>query len=150
MLVSLIIGIFLAGLLMVLLNWWACADVSAARKALFWAIVALCGLFGLILFATGKGFAAILPAGFAAWRMFGTRLGAKPGATGQSGNRWPQRQSGMSRSEALEVLGLDASASEDQINATYRKLMAKYHPDKGGNDWMAAKLNEARKILLNK
>ncbi|TNE63359.1 MAG: hypothetical protein EP335_09790 [Alphaproteobacteria bacterium] len=56
----------------------------------------------------------------------------------------------MSRDEALEVLGLQPGASEDEINAAYRRLMAQVHPDKGGNDWMASKLNEARRTLLGK
>ena len=56
----------------------------------------------------------------------------------------------MTRSEAYDVLGLEEGAREEEINAAYRKLMAQVHPDKGGSSWMAAKLNEARRILLGK
>ncbi len=143
----LILGIILAGILLTLLNWWARADVKSAKSLLFWSIIALCGVFGLLLFATGKGFAAIIPAGFAAWRMFGAPRMAKGGGTSAGAT---SRQPSMTRSEALDVLGLEDGATDAQITAAYRSMMAKYHPDKGGNDWMASKLNEARKTLLGK
>lgn len=54
----------------------------------------------------------------------------------------------MTRTEALEVLGIEASASEEEIQAAYKKLIMKVHPDAEGSDWMAAKLNQARDILL--
>lgn len=54
----------------------------------------------------------------------------------------------MTHDEALEVLGLDSGATADDIRAAYRRLMAQAHPDKGGSTWMAAKLNEARAVLL--
>ncbi len=54
----------------------------------------------------------------------------------------------MSRAEALEVLGLEEDADEAAVKAAYRRLMARFHPDHGGSDWMAAKLNQARSVLL--
>ena len=146
MIVWLIVGIALAFLLLMLLSWWAKADVKTAKSSLFWAIIAVCAVISLALFASGRGFAAILPIGFTVWKLFGAN--AKLGSAGSS-NRSASRQSGrMSASEAREVLGVDEGAGEDEINAAYRQLMAKYHPDKGGNDWMASKLNEARQTLL--
>ena len=54
----------------------------------------------------------------------------------------------MSRCEALDILGLDEHASEKEIRATYKTLIAKVHPDRKGSKWLAAKLNEARDCLL--
>lgn len=54
----------------------------------------------------------------------------------------------MSEEEALSVLGLSAGASPDEIRASHRKLIAQLHPDKGGTDYLAAKINEARDRLL--
>ena len=54
----------------------------------------------------------------------------------------------MSRDEALKVLGLRPDAGEDDIRAAYRRLMQQNHPDKGGSDYLASKINEAKDTLL--
>ena len=70
--------------------------------------------------------------------------GARAGTSGASG----RGGGAMSREEALEILGLEEGASRERIQHAYRSLMKKLHPDTGGSDWFAAKLNEAKRVLI--
>lgn len=69
--------------------------------------------------------------------------------TSPGGNAGPDVDSGvMNRREAMQILGIDDEASRDDIVAAHRKLMQKLHPDRGGSDYLAAKINEAKDFLL--
>ena len=54
----------------------------------------------------------------------------------------------MTRAEALTVLGLAGDSGPDAVRAAYTRMMRAAHPDAGGSDWLAARLNEARDTLL--
>lgn len=70
------------------------------------------------------------------------------GAGASGGPEQPRGKAGMAREEALAMLGLSAGASEADIRDAHRRLMLKLHPDHGGSDYLAARLNEARDVLL--
>ena len=56
----------------------------------------------------------------------------------------------MSKAQAYEVLGLTMGATKSEIIQAHRKLIQKNHPDRGGSDYIAAQINLAKKVLLEK
>lgn len=54
----------------------------------------------------------------------------------------------MTKEEAHQVLGVDDNATEEEIIEAHRKLIQKMHPDRGGNDYLASKINRAKDFLL--
>jgi DnaJ-class molecular chaperone len=54
----------------------------------------------------------------------------------------------MTPEQALEILELKASATEQDIRAAYNRLMQKVHRDTGGSTFFAKQLNLARDTLL--
>lgn len=131
------------------------------KTALLWLI----GLTLLFLTATGRlnGLFAMIGIGVAfilrllplllnylphlqkTWRIL---FGLKQTSSKQDSNT--NVKGNMSADEAFEVLGLKPGASQQEIIAAHRKLMQKNHPDHGGSDYLAAKINLAKKVLLKK
>ena len=56
----------------------------------------------------------------------------------------------MTRREAAQILGIRESAKPARIKEVHRKVMLANHPDAGGSDYVASKINEAKDVLLNK
>jgi len=54
----------------------------------------------------------------------------------------------MTEQEARDILGVGPDATPDDIRAAHRRLMLSNHPDHGGSTWIAARINQARDVLL--
>jgi DnaJ-domain-containing protein 1 len=78
------------------------------------------------------------------WMML---TGDKPETAQQGGF---DNKAKMTEAEAYDILGLKVGASKQQISEAHRKLIQKNHPDHGGSDYLAAKINLAKKTLLKK
>ena len=78
---------------------------------------------------------------FAGWRDSADMgAGEGHGATPRSGP--------MTKQEAYEILGLEAGASAADIRKAHRRLMQRVHPDVGGSQALAARINSAKDVLL--
>lgn len=75
------------------------------------------------------------------WREAGEEAGRERAGGG--------RAETMTLEEAYSILGLSPGASVEDIRAAHRRLMLKLHPDQGGSNWLAAKLNQAKDLLLS-
>ena len=61
-----------------------------------------------------------------------------------------RRPSAMTAEEAYEVLGLAPGAPDEAVRRAYKDLMKRLHPDQGGSTYLAARVNQARDVLLNR
>ena len=161
----LILGIVAVVAVFYLLRWFSNADPKNVRKSIPWGAIGVVVLVLLVLLVTGRIDAAL--AGFAALMVWGMRVmsmiqvgkrfndmfrktrgsGEQAGAGEGQARRPPPN---MSAEEAYDILGLKPGASDDDIKAAYRRVIGQLHPDRGGTDYLAAKVNQAKDVLLNR
>lgn len=134
--------------LMIVLGMFSRAQVATIKSFGIW-VVAIGGLLmAALLFLTGRGGSAIaglVMLGPLVWSWI--KQPDKAGGKARPGRPAVGRV-GMTREEAYAVLGLARGASEEDIRAAHRRLMRMAHPDGGGSDWLASRVNQARDLLL--
>lgn len=154
---ALLIGALALVLFLLLARGYSRANPHALAQGVRAGIILVSIVGGIGALATGKPWLIFLPLGVLAamfaqesWRR--QRGGSETGGTSSgSGYGTPRaRSGGMSRAEALSVLGLKEGATEDQILEAYRRLIMQNHPDRGGSTYLAAKINLAKDVLLGR
>jgi hypothetical protein len=162
--VALVLGILALGAFLVMTRVFVAAD--PARMAQRMRIAGGLGgiVLGGLLMAVGKGGFGLplMVLGGSLLTVFFRRSvetdlnrGPSGGAEDLKGDpharrRNPPRQSAMSEDEAYKILGLDPGTGPDEIRRAHRALMQKLHPDRGGSDWIASRINQAKDVLLRK
>jgi DnaJ homolog subfamily C member 19 len=133
------------------------ASVTTIKSLVAW-IAALGGIsLALLLILTGRegiALGALVMFGpliWQRWRAYRVGTGTQQQRP-SSGSRQPppRRQTGMTTEEAYQVLGLHPGATEAEIRAAHHRLMRTAHPDSGGSDWLATRVNLARDVLLGR
>ena len=105
-------------------------------------VVALVGLLGEFDVESRDLLAAYLDRRHPGWR----QDAQGDTATGSG----PPRSGKMTKEEAYQILGLEPGASAEDISRAHRGLMMKLHPDQGGSTYLAARVNEAKDVLLRR
>ena len=151
----LIIGLIVLVVLILLAAAYARAKPKDLVKGFRFSGGVFLGLVTIALAVTGRvGLAFLAAAG--AWALLTgstppwLRPPQGPGGGTQDYPPPGRRGGTMSRAEALKVLGLEEGATQDEIRAAHRRLILQIHPDKGGTTYLAAKINEAKDVLLRR
>lgn len=144
-----LIGLALITVVLLAVRWLA---TTTPEKA-FPVLVSLAiGLVGLAVYMALVGrLAAAVPFVMGAWVAYNRFRRIQQAWRQATGKPKPAASdSQIGREEAYEILGLKPGASTTEINAAYKNLMQKLHPDKEGTEYLAQKVNLARDTLLDK
>ncbi len=112
-------------------------------RVLRWLALAVAALVALVVLVRG-GATVLLPIGLVLVPMLFRYWHSREQP---NENPWPADVK-LERAEAYKVLGLPPGASREAIKAAHRRLMQRVHPDHGGSDALAARVNKAKDLLL--
>ena len=158
------INIFVLGLLLMagfllIGRWFSSANPKIIIKVLKFLLFGIIGAAVLFFISTGKlawaffAIPALIPwylrarIAHRAYRNF-FKASNSDYAGFRGGN--PKTGNQMSKNKALEILGLEEGANEQQIRDAHRRLITGIHPDHGGSTFLAVQINQAKETLLEK
>ncbi|WGL18561.1 molecular chaperone DnaJ [Microbulbifer bruguierae] len=146
------------------------------RKLLIQYVLIALAVAAVLLAITGRlhwvgaAVAVVLPLLNRLWRTFGRHLpwiapliakhaqaraeknrAQNQGTSEQSQQRQSGKQAGepqLTLQEARKILSVSADANREEIIGAHRRLIQKFHPDRGGNDYLASRINAAKALLL--
>ena len=116
--------------------------VLAVRGKLHWLVAAAAAVLSLLPRILGW-IARTWPALQVLHRQWKQTQGAQ-----QTSEKPPRNTGAITANEARKILGVKADASREEVIDAHRRLMQKLHPDRGGSDYLAAKINAAKDVLL--
>jgi DnaJ homolog subfamily C member 19 len=153
--IFLLLGCATLLVLMGALGMFSRAQIATIKAFGIWTAAIGGLLLAALLFLTGRGptaIASLAMLGPLVWSWLGEarRDRTMPGAGPRAAAGGPRSTSSgaMTRAEAWAGLGLQPGATEAQIREAHKRLMRAAHPDNGGSDWLASRINQARDLLL--
>lgn len=122
------------------------------------------GVVAILLLAVGLGLSGLWPVAmsllgglvvygrplmraFGIWQMI-KRFRPKIKDSSGGGSSGSSNASVMDKPQARQILEVGDNASHEEILSAHKRLMAKNHPDKGGSNYIASQINQAKDILL--
>ena len=156
--VRLIILIAIIGIALILWHKITKTRGEERKKLIFWSIIGgLAGILGLlavtghlnVITAAIAGLVALLPRAthLLKYLPFISRL-YQQGRQNTQSPPPPRGKQTMAVGEAMEVLGLKPGYTKEDVIQAHRRMMQKVHPDRGGSDYLAAQINQAKETLL--
>ena len=135
--------VLLAGALLIVLVWVGRKPARVTGVPRLWRalIAGLAAVAAVVSALRGGWIPSLVLIGLSAWLAQSSRPASASPANPKSG---------MSLREAREILGVGDEAGKAEIDAAYRRLMQRAHPDHGGSTGLASQLNAARDRLLGR
>lgn len=135
--------VLLAAALLVLLVWVGRKPARMSGVPRLWRalIAALAAVAAVVTALRGGWIPSLVFVGMSAWLAQTARPARTPPGA---------REGGMSLRDARQILGVEEGAGKAEIDAAYRRLMQRAHPDHGGSAGLASQLNAARDRLLGR